>query len=97
MIKCALSTRTCGGEIWRTCGPSCSRYKPARQYAAFGWLVTVRMDYPPGNTTVHYRGCSEASARRKAMLRPHAAEIISVEALTEAEWGRVFGVPGLRM
>jgi ParB/RepB/Spo0J family partition protein len=59
---------------------------PAKFY---GWDVTYRT-YKHETLTCHYVG-SEKTARRKAMLRTGAAEIVSVAGLTEEQWVRAYG------
>ena len=74
----------------------CELYEPARAYKAFGWVVTVRFAYAAKlpDREFHYCGCRESDARRKAMLKSHAQEIISIEPVkTREQWVFAFGNP----
>ncbi len=71
--------------------PRCRYYRPAKRYKAFGWDVTVR--FADGHEEMyHWRGCTEADARRKGLLKSHAREIVRVEALDEETWIRAYGI-----
>lgn len=66
-----------------------------------GHEVTVRLRIGGGNVathekTFHWRG-SAASCRRRGMLKTGAIEIVKVVPVSDAEWRRAYGVPGLRM
>ena len=99
MIQCKNQSRDkCGGEL---CAgglrPRCKLYRPARDYGAYGWDVTVRFHMPiNGERTYHWRGCTAAAARRKGMLKSHAAEIVAIEPITENQWIRAYGDPSLK-
>lgn len=44
----------------------------------------------------HYIG-SAATARRKGMLKTGAVKIVSITPVTEKQWHRAYGVPGVRL
>ena len=67
----------------------------------FGWEVDVEscefMVYIPGddrNTvkTFHWRGCSEATARRRGLMKPNAQAVVAVRPVSEAAWIRAYGI-----
>lgn len=98
MIECLFFAKgKCGAELCeRGKKPRCSKYEPARKYKAFGYCVTVR--FQNGETKeYHWSGLTESGARRKGMLKTCASKIENVEPLTEEQYIRAFGVPGMRM
>ena len=46
--------------------------------------------------TVHYVG-NETTAKRKAMMRPHAYRVVSTSPVTWDEWVTAYGNPRIRM
>ena len=74
---------------------------PQRPQKPFAWDVEVEfsrsMVYCPnwqGNwrKTFHYKGSSEGAARTRAMLKPHARDVISTTPFaTEAEYIKAYG------
>lgn len=62
----------------------------------YGWDVTVEKRtgvITSEKVTYHWRGCSEASARKKAMLKTGSLRVVSVEALDQETWFRAYGTP----
>ncbi len=99
MIQCKNHARgECGAELCHAGRrPRCARYAAARRYAAYGWEVTVRFGLPLCcEQTYHWRGCSEAAARRKGMLKSRAEQIVAIEPVTEEQWIRAYGDPDLQ-
>ena len=98
MIQCIeFAKGRCGGEV---CAqgekPRCNKYSPARKYKSFGYEVTVKFMYGK-EKKFHWCGLTEITARRKGMLKTLATEIVNVEPVTEEQWIRAYGVPGMRM
>lgn len=63
----------------------------------YGYEVTVEKRTGAITTkevTYHWRGCSEATARRKAMLKTGSIRVIKVEEIDQETWFRAYGVPG---
>lgn len=62
--------------------------KPAPKY--YGWEVVYKRHGDLTHHRCHYVG-TEATARRKAMLRPRAEAVVSAEGLTEEQYVRAYG------
>lgn len=41
---------------------------------------------------LHYRGCTERAARRKATMQRHFVRVIGVTPLTENQWTSAYGI-----
>lgn len=67
----------------------CRNANPNRVY---GHEVTYRT-HQGDELKVHFVG-GEANARRKAMLKTHAREVIAVDPMTETTYVKAFGRPG---
>lgn len=63
----------------------------------YGWEVTIDKRVAGKaneQVTYHWRGCSEASARKKAMMKTGAIRVVKVEAVDQETWFRAYGAPG---
>lgn len=62
----------------------------------FGWEVDVEFMRSSGKPpqTFHYRGCTEAAARRKVIFKPNFERVVAVRPVTEDEWVRAYGIGG---
>jgi len=69
----------------------------------FGWDVTVESAWSGESSRMlcHYRGCTEAAARRKALQHVNGlkgrgshlgAQVVDVQPLTEEQWTRAYGL-----
>jgi hypothetical protein len=68
----------------------------------YGWEVEVSylQQFLPQSETYHFRGCSEAAAKRKsywkAVMKRHSSDIVGGRAtpLDQETWFRAYGSPG---
>ena len=65
--------------------------KPApKAPPVYGWSITYSRNDGKPDEDCHYVG-TEKVARKKALLRPHAREVLRCEPMTEEQYVRVFG------
>lgn len=71
----------------------------ARTQQPFGWDVDTEVKVPVSpmiahteTRTYHYRGCTEARARRKAMLNTGAIRVLATRPVERDEWIRAYGI-----
>lgn len=55
------------------------------------WEVTVE-NYYGEKKTYGYYGCTEARARKQAMLRPHSKQVVTVRELEQEEFAHAYGL-----
>jgi hypothetical protein len=63
----------------------------------YGWEVTIEKrtgTFTSEQVIHHWRGCSEASARKKGMMKTGAIRVVKTEALDQDTWFRAYGAPG---
>lgn len=90
MRPCVDDSR-CGNLCMHGKGDACSDYRAARAPGVFGLDVTV--EFVDGRVEqFHWRGLSEGDARRRALLKRNAREVLNVEPLTEEQWIQVYGI-----